>query len=101
MSDSSDLGTRLKALEEGEDRQGRKHPSPLLALAGITGIAAIGAALYLAIHAPEEERLPTSTPAEFQTDGPGFGRIEPGTDMAAAEPEPASDAPARLAQGVP
>ncbi len=93
MSDSSDLGKRLKALEEGEDRQGRKRPSPLLALAGITGIAAIGAVLYLAVQAPEEERLPTSTPAEFQTDGPGFGRIEPGTGTVQAEPAPGAPTP--------
>ncbi len=93
MSETSDLGKRLKALEEGEGQERVKRPSPVLALAGIGGIAAIGVILYLAIQAPEEEPLRTSTPAEFQADGPGFGRIEPRTDAAETGPDPAPDTP--------
>ncbi|MCA2007090.1 TrbI/VirB10 family protein [Tritonibacter mobilis] len=76
MADTSDLKKRLEALEgEGKATTGKRPP--LLPLAILGGIVALGA-LWIIFHkAPEPEQLPTGIPEEFQTVGSGFGRIDP------------------------
>ena len=80
MSDNNaDLEQRLAALEQGNPRHGPtpRRRSPILAL-GVAGlIAAGGTALYVLSQPEEEVALPTATPDEFQTEGDGFGEIEP------------------------
>lgn len=76
MADTSDLKKRLEALE-GEGKAAAAKRPPLLPLAILGGIAALGA-LWIIFHkTPEPEQLPTGIPEEFQTAGSGFGRIEP------------------------
>ncbi|MAB06127.1 MAG: conjugal transfer protein [Rhodobacteraceae bacterium] len=91
MSDNPnpDLERRLAALEQGNRRQGAtaKRRSPLLALLMIGLILAGGLVLYLFSGAEEEVALPTATPDEFQTEGDGFGEIEPFVPPPAPEPE--------------
>jgi type IV secretion system protein VirB10 len=90
MSDNNaDLEQRLAALEQGNPRHGpaRQRRSPILAL-GVAGlIAAGGTALYVLSQPEEEVALPTATPDEFQTEGDGFGEIEPFVPPPAPEPE--------------
>jgi len=90
MSDNNaDLEQRLAALEQGNPRHGpaRQRRSPILAL-GVAGlIAAGGTALYFLSQPEEEVALPTATPDEFQTEGDGFGEIEPFVPPPAPEPE--------------
>ena len=90
MSDNNaDLEQRLAALEQGNPRHGPapKRRSPILAL-GVAGlIAAGGTALYFLSQPEEEVALPTATPDEFQTEGDGFGEIEPFVPPPAPEPE--------------
>ena len=90
MSDNNaDLEQRLAALEQGNPRHGPtpKRRSPVLAL-GVAGlIAAGGTALYFLSQPEEEVALPTATPDEFQTEGDGFGEIEPFVPPPAPEPE--------------
>ena len=90
MSDNNaDLEQRLAALEQGNPRHGPapKRRSPILAL-GVAGlIAAGGTALYVLSQPEEEVGLPTATPDEFQTEGDGFGEIEPFVPPPAPEPE--------------
>jgi type IV secretion system protein VirB10 len=89
MSDSPDLEKRLAALEHGNPRHGAapKRRSPLLALLLVGLILAGGAVLYLLAQPEEEVALPTATPDEFQTEGDGFGEIEPFVPPPAPEPE--------------
>ncbi len=76
MADTSDLKKRLEALEDGSKPASGKR-LPLLPLAILGGIVALGA-LWIIFHkAPEPEQLPTGIPEEFQTVGSGFGRIDP------------------------
>jgi len=90
MSDNNaDLEQRLAALEQGNPRHGpaRQRRSPILAL-GVAGlIAAGGTALYFLSQPEEEVALPTATPDEFQSEGDGFGEIEPFVPPPAPEPE--------------
>ena len=90
MSDNNaDLEQRLAALEQGNPRHGPtpRRRSPILAL-GVAGlIAAGGTALYVLSQPEEEVALPTATPDEFQTEGDGFGEIEPFVPPPAPEPE--------------
>ena len=90
MSDNNaDLEQRLAALEQGNPRHGpvQRRRSPLLALLIVGLILAGGALLYL-VSTPEEEiALPTATPDEFQSEGDGFGEIEPFVPPPAPEPE--------------
>lgn len=76
MADTTDLKKRLEALEgEGKAKTGKRPP--LLALAILGGIVALGA-LWIIFHkTPEPEQFPTGIPEEFQTVGSGFGRIDP------------------------
>ena len=91
MSDNPnpDLERRLAALEQGNRRQGAtaKRRSPLLALLMMGLILAGGLVLYLFSGDEEEVALPTATPDEFQTEGDGFGEIEPFVPPPAPEPE--------------
>lgn len=91
MSDNPnpDLERRLAALEQGNRRQGAtaKRRSPLLALLMMALILAGGLVLYLFSGDEEEVALPTATPDEFQTEGDGFGEIEPFVPPPAPEPE--------------
>jgi len=89
MSDSPDLEKRLAALERGSPRHGTapKRRSPLLALLIVGLILVGGAVLYLFSQPEEEIALPTATPDEFQTEGDGFGEIEPFVPPPAPEPE--------------
>jgi len=91
MSDTpkADLEKRLAALEQGNPRQGvtPKRRSPLLALL-IAGLILVGGAvLYLFSQPDEEIALPTATPDEFQTEGDGFGEIEPFVPPPPPDPE--------------
>lgn len=76
IADTSDLKKRLEALEgEGKAKTGKRPP--LLPLAILGGIVALGA-LWIIFHkTPKPEQLPTGIPEEFQTVGSGFGRIDP------------------------
>lgn len=90
MSDNNaDLEQRLAALEQGNPRLERapKRRSPLLALLVIGLILVGGLVLYLFSGLEEEVALPTATPDEFQTEGDGFGEIEPFVPPPAPEPE--------------
>ncbi len=89
MSDNADLEKRLAALEQGNTRHGPapKRRSPLLALM-VIGLILAGGAMFYAFSLPEQEAaLPTATPDEFQTEGDGFGEIEPFVPPPAPEPE--------------
>ncbi|WP_428929836.1 TrbI/VirB10 family protein [Marinibacterium sp. SX1] len=90
MSDNNaDLEQRLAALERGNPRLGPapKRRSPLLALL-LTGLILAGGLVLLLFSGPGEEvALPTATPDEFQTEGDGFGEIEPFVPPPAPEPE--------------
>lgn len=90
MSDNgTDLEQRLAALEQDNPRHGpaRKRRSPILALGVTSLIAAGGTALYFQSQPEEEVALPTATPDEFQSEGDGFGEIEPFVPPPAPEPE--------------
>jgi len=91
MSDTpnAELEKRLAALEQSGSRQGAapQRRSPLLALLAAALILAGGAALYAFSQPEEEVALPTATPDEFQTEGDGFGEIEPFVPPPAPEPE--------------
>jgi len=91
MSDNTngDLEKRLAALEKGGGRTAgaARHRSPLLALLVVTLIAGGGAALYFMSQGDEEIALPTATPDEFQTEGDGFGEIEPFVPPRPPDPE--------------
>jgi len=90
MSDNNaDLEQRLAALEQGNPRHGPtpRRRSPILALGVVGLIAAGGTALYILSQPEEEVALPTATPDEFQTEGDGFGEIEPFVPPPSPEPE--------------
>jgi len=90
MNDNNtDLEQRLAALERGNPRHGPapKRRSPLLALL-LAGLILAGGLVLLLFSGPGEEvALPTATPDEFQTEGDGFGEIEPFVPPPAPEPE--------------
>jgi type IV secretion system protein VirB10 len=89
MSDDPDLEKRLAALEQGKPRHGPapKRRSPLLALVTAGLILGGGTLLYLYSQPDEEIALPTATPDEFQSEGDGFGEIEPFVPPPTPEPE--------------
>ena len=89
MSDDPDLEKRLAALEQGKPRHGSaaKRRSPLLALVTAGVILGGGTLLYLFAQPDEEIALPTATPDEFQSEGDGFGEIEPFVPPPTPEPE--------------
>jgi len=89
MSDDPDLEKRLAALEQGKPRHGPtpKRRSPLLALVTAGIILGGSAMLYLFAQPDEEIALPTATPDEFQSEGDGFGEIEPFVPPPTPEPE--------------
>ncbi|OWU66809.1 TrbI/VirB10 family protein [Marinibacterium profundimaris] len=90
MSDNNpDLEQRLAALERGNPRHGPapKRRTPLLALL-LAGLILAGGLVLLLFSGPGQEvALPTATPDEFQTEGDGFGEIEPFVPPPAPEPE--------------
>jgi type IV secretion system protein VirB10 len=91
MSDrpNPDLEKRLAALEEsgGRRRAAPRSRSPLLALL-IMGLILVGGAVLYFLSRPEDEiALPTATPDEFQTEGDGFGEIEPFVPPPPPDPE--------------
>jgi len=90
MSDNdTNLEQRLAALERRNPRHGSapKRRSPLLALL-LAGLILAGGSVLLLFSGPGEEvALPTATPDEFQTEGDGFGEIEPFVPPPAPEPE--------------
>ena len=78
MSEENDLKARLAELEKGGGGTGGKRkPSPLVAVAGIAGIAALGGVAYIALQPESEPIMPVAQPEEFQDQGDGFGEIEP------------------------
>ena len=91
MSDrpDPDLEKRLAALEKGSGRgaaTARRRP-PMLALL-MVGLVGVGGAVLFLVAQPEDEiALPTGTPDEFQTEGDGFGEIEPFVPPPPPEPE--------------
>jgi len=90
MSDSNaDLEKRLAALEQSGTRRSSVSPrrSPLLALLIIGLVAVGGLILYLYSLPDEQVSLPTATPDEFQTEGDGFGEIEPFVPPPPPDPE--------------
>lgn len=90
MSEDKELEERLAAIgaanaEAGEGE--KKRPSAKVAAAGVAAILGVGLIAYLAL--PDEQvetALQTAEPAEFQSEGEGFGGIEP---IAPAPPPPA------------
>ncbi len=108
MSDTpnADLEKRLAALEQGGGRSAEtKRRSPLLALLVVGLILAGGAVLYAFSQPEDEVALPTATPDEFQTEGDGFGEIEPfvpppapKAEIVVVTPEPAEPNAELLAQ---
>ncbi|AUQ60944.1 TrbI/VirB10 family protein [Phaeobacter inhibens] len=88
MSEADDLKARLAALENsGGGTGGRKKPSPIVAIAGIGGIAALGGLAYVALQPETEAPMPVAQPEEFQSQGDGFGEIAPFVPPAPPEPE--------------
>ncbi len=88
MSEAEDLKARLAALENaGGGGSPKKKPSPLVAVAGIAGIAALGGVAFLALQPETEDPMPVAQPEEFQAQGDGFGEIAPFVPPAAPEPE--------------
>lgn len=83
------LEQRLAALEQANSRYGstRKRRSPLLVFLVAALILSGGTALYFLAQPKEEIALPTATPDEFQTEGDGFGTIQPFVPPPAPEPE--------------
>jgi len=88
-TDNSDLAERLAALEKGSARQGASSPrrSPLLALLVVLLVGLGGTILFLLAQPDEETALPTAIPDVFQTEGDGFGEIEPIVPAPLPEPE--------------
>ena len=99
MSDNNpDLEQRLAALERGNPRHGPapKRRTPLLALL-LAGLILAGGLVLLLFSGPGQEvALPTATPDEFQTEGDGFGEIEPFVPPPA--PERRTPTPGRTAR---
>lgn len=91
MSDepNPDLERRLAALEKGKGTHpsSPKRRTPLLAVLIVLLILAGGATLLLVSGSNEEVALPTATPDEFQSEGDGFGEIEPFVPPPPPEPE--------------
>ena len=89
MSDEAELERRLKELEEGNDTKTkeRSRPSALAAAAGVLGIIAVAGVFYLLTQDDEAPSLPTAQPDEFQSEGDGFGTIEPYEPAPTPEPE--------------
>ena len=88
--DTEDLAARLAALEgTSAKKSGRARPSPLAALLGVGGIAAIGGLAWVALQPAPPAPMPTAAPEEFQTTGTGFGDLAP---MPIEEPVPAPPA---------
>ena len=86
MTETAELRKRLEALEgSGSTGGGRKRPSILILVAGITGATALMAVVALMSGESDPEPLETAAPAEFQDSGPGFGALEP---RRPAEPDP-------------
>ncbi|MGB7244599.1 MAG: conjugal transfer protein, partial [Sulfitobacter sp.] len=78
MSDTNDLEKRLAALEGGSSAAAaKKKPSLAMAAAGAAGIALLGGFTYLSLQGDGEASLSTAQPEEFQTEGQGFGEIDP------------------------
>ena len=74
--DTEDLAARLAALEgTSAKKSGRARPSPMAALLGVGGIAAIGGLAWVALQPAPPAPMPTAAPEEFQTTGTGFGDL--------------------------
>lgn len=88
MSESDELRKRLAELEGGEkpSSSARKKQSPLVAVAGIAGIAAIGGLAYVSMKPAVDVPMPVAQPEEFQAGGENFGVIDP---FVPPVPEPA------------
>ena len=88
--DTEDLAARLAALEgTSAKKSGRARPSPMAALLGVGGIAAIGGLAWVALQPAPPAPMPTAAPEEFQTTRTGFGDLAP---MPIEEPVPAPPA---------
>ncbi|GGA31912.1 TrbI/VirB10 family protein [Neptunicoccus cionae] len=88
MSDTNDLEKRLAALEGGSSAAAaKKKPSLAMAAAGAAGIALLGGFTYLSLQGDGEASLSTAQPEEFQTEGQGFGEIDPFVPPPPPEPE--------------
>lgn len=88
MSDTNDLEKRLAALEGGSSAAPAKgRPSLAMAVAGAAGIALLGGFTYLSLQGDGEASLSTAQPEEFQTEGQGFGEIDPFVPPPLPEPE--------------
>lgn len=88
MSEEDDLRARLAEIEGVKGSNGRnKRASPFVALVGIGGIAALGGAAYFMSQPAVDDPMPVAQPAEFQSQGDGFGEIEPFVPPAPPEPE--------------
>lgn len=89
MSERAELEQRLAALEKGFPRQATspRRRSPLLA-ALVMALILLAGMVFLQVSQPAEEALlPTATPDEFQTEGDGFGEIEPFVPPPPPDPE--------------
>lgn len=87
MSEVDELRKRLDELEGGSGGGGRKRPSALAAIGGVGAIAAIGGLAWISLQDEPEVPMPTAAPEEFQSEGDGFGTIDPFVPPAPPEPE--------------
>ncbi|MFN3844305.1 MAG: TrbI/VirB10 family protein [Paracoccaceae bacterium] len=76
--DTEDLAARLAALESTSGKTAaRGRATPITALLGVAGIAALGGVLWIALQPKPDVMLATAAPDEFQTLGSGFGDLAP------------------------
>lgn len=86
--DTDDLAKRLAALEGvTHGKRAKTKPSPVTALLGIVGIAAVGGLVWAILQPTPQIQLATASPEEFQAVGSGFGDLAP-TSQPTPEPAP-------------
>lgn len=90
--DTDDLAKRLAALEGvTQGKRAKTKPSPVMALLGVVGIAAVGGLVWVVLQPTPQIQLATASPEEFQAVGSGFGDLGPASQPT---PEPAPAEPA-------
>lgn len=76
--ETEDLAARLAGLEGKRGTQkGPARPSPLTAVFGIFGVAALGGLAWTLLQPAPDAPMLTAAPEEFQTTGSGFGDLTP------------------------
>ena len=99
--DTEDLAARLAALEgTSKKRPGRPRPSPLAAILGIGGIAALGGLAWTALQPAPPAPMQTAAPEEFQTTESGFGDLALLPVEEPVPPPPAETGPSETEQAL-